>query len=331
MQAEYQDWMPRIKASGSLRAVLGVDVTSEIAGLVRTVYFKPGSEVTMNDLLVELNIDSEKAQLASLEATLELSKITYERDKAQFEANAVSKATLDTDFANLKSNEAQVEEQKAVIAKKIIRAPFSGRLGISLVYPGQYVNPGDKLVTLQSLDPIYVDFYVPQQSINEMAVGKEVTLSTDTYPGKTFKGKITTVNPKVEEKTRNVEVEATIENPEHTLFPGMFGTVEVNTGAPNKYLTLPQTAITYNPYGDIVYIIEENHQKSNKNSKLTVKQTFVKTGEIRGDQVAIISGIKQGDKVVTSGQMKLKNGSTVVINNKVVPSFEVNPNPADEQ
>lgn len=331
MSAQYQDWMPRLKASGSLRAVLGVDVTTEIAGLVRTVDFKPGSEVLMNDLLVELNIDSEKAQLASLEATLELSKITYDRDKAQFEAQAVSKATLDTDAANLKSNGAQVDEQKAVIAKKIIRAPFSGRLGISLVYPGQYVNPGDKIVTLQSLDPIYVDFYVPQQSINDVAVGREVILSTDTYPGKTFKGIITTVNPKVDDKTRNVEVEATIENPEHTLFPGMFGNVEVNTGSPKKFLTLPQTAITYNPYGDIIYIIEEDKQKNKKGSKLSVKQTFVKVGEVRGDQVAIISGINEGDRVVTSGQMKLKNGSTILINNNVVPSFEANPNPPDEE
>ena len=169
---------------------------------------------------------------------------------------------LDADFANLKSYEAQVAEQKAVIAKKLISAPFAGRLGISLVYPGQYVNPGDGVVTLQSLDPIFVDFFVPQQSMNRVELGKNLALTTDAYPGKVFTGKITTINPKVDPKTRNIEIEATLENPEHLLLPGMFGNVTVNVGKQEKFLTLPQNAITYNPYGDIVYLVQEGKKKN---------------------------------------------------------------------
>lgn len=325
MKVEYQDWQPRINSSCSLRAVLGIDITTEAAGLVRSVYFKPGAAVNANELLVELNIDSEKAQLASLEANYDLAKITYERDKAQYEANAVSKAILDADFANLKSYEAQVAEQKAVIAKKLISAPFAGRLGISLVYPGQYVNPGDGVVTLQSLDPIFVDFFVPQQSMNRVELGKDLALTTDAYPGKVFTGKITTINPKVDPKTRNIEIEATLENPEHLLLPGMFGNVTVNVGKQEKFLTLPQNAITYNPYGDIVYLVQEGKKKIKGKNVLTVQQTFVVVGEKRGDQVAILSGIKAGDRIVTGGQMKLKNGTIVEINNKVTPSFDANP------
>lgn len=331
MKVAYQEWQPSIKASGSSRAILGVDVTTEIAGLVRNIYFIPGAEVEANELLIALNTDTERAQLASLEATLELAKITYERDKAQYEASAVSKATLDTDFANLKSNEAQVEEQKSVIAKKTIRAPFAGRLGISAVNPGQYVNPGDKVVTLQSLDPIYVDFFVPQQAMNKIELGSMVELTTDTYPGKKFTGKITTINPKVDSKTRNIEIEATLANPEHTLLPGMFANVEVKVEKPKKYLTLPQNAITYNPYGDLVYLIKEDTKKKNGKKLLTVQQTFVVLGERRGNQVAIVSGINEGDRVVTSGQMKLKNGSIITINNKITPNFDANTIAPDEK
>lgn len=319
MKAGYSSWQSIITASGSLRAIQGVSVTSELAGMVNTILFVPGAIVQQGDLLVQLNINADVAQLHSLQANAELAKITYDRDFAQFKAKGVSKAVVDSDAANLKSLNAQVEQQIATIAKKTIRAPFAGRLGISAVNLGQYVNPGDKVVTLQQLDPIYVDFYVPQQQLAQLAVGMPVTVKSDAFPGKTFFGKVTTIDPLIDVNTRNVEVEATISNPDFSLAPGMFATTQVTIGEPKKYLTLPQTAITFNPYGDIVYVIEKSKDENGK-SILIANQSFVTTGETRGDQIAILKGLKAGDVVVTSGQLKLKNHMQVVINNSVVPA-----------
>jgi membrane fusion protein (multidrug efflux system) len=330
MKVEYQPWQSTIKASGSLRAVQGINVTAEIPGIVRAIHFTPGAFVKKDELLIELNADSEIAQLHSLEAIAELAKITYARDKIQFKANAVSQATLDADDADLKNKEAQIASQAAIVAKKTIRAPFTGRLGISGVNSGQYVNPGDNLVTLQSLDPVYVDFFIPQKMLSQIKTGLTMSLTTDTYPNLPFMGKITTINPIVDTKTRNVQVEATICNPESKLLPGMFGSVEINTGNEQRFLTLPQTAISFNPYGEIVYIIEETGKDKKGNPTYIAKQSFVKTGETRGDQVAILEGLKEGDSVVTSGQLKLKNGTPIVINNAVVPSNNPAPKPVDE-
>jgi membrane fusion protein (multidrug efflux system) len=330
MKAEYLDWQPKIRAVGSLRAVRGVDVTTEIAGLVRSLHFRPGQDVREGQLLVQLNADSDIAQLHSLEAAAELAKTVYERDSKQFAVRAVSQATLDSDAADLKSKLALAAQQKAVVDKKSIIAPFSGRLGISTVNPGQYLNPGDKIVTLQALDRLYIDFYLPQQELARTSTGQEVVLTTDTYPGQIFSGKISTVNPKVDTDTRNFQAEATIANPGHKLLPGMYASVEILSGGTRRYLTLPQTAITYNPYGDIVYIVEESGKGPGGKAELTVKQAFVTLGGTRGDQVAVLSGIKEGDIVVTSGQVKLRSGSTVIINNKAQPSNEIAPKPVDE-
>ena len=330
MKAGYSSWQPLIKASGSLRAIKGVSVTSELAGMVQTISFVPGAIVNQGDLLVQLNINSDVAQLHSLQANAELAKINYDRDVAQFKANGVSKAVVDSDAANLKSLNAQVDQQVATVAKKTIRAPFTGRLGISAVNPGQYINPGDKVVTLQQLDPIYADFYVPQQELAKLKVGMGVTILADTFPGKSFHGKITTIDPLVDTSTRNVEVEATIENNELLLTPGMFSTVEVVIGMPQRYLTLPQTAITFNPYGDIVYILKQTGKDKNGKPVLTATQSFVTTGETRGDQITILKGLKAGDTVVTSGQLKLKNNTQVTINNSIVPSNNPAPKVVDE-
>lgn len=344
IEAKNQPWQPKINASGSMRAIKGVDVTTELAGMVKSIQFTPGTSVKEGTLLVQLNDDAEVAQLDALLAAQDIARITLERDKAQFAVQAVSQQTLDNDAATLKSAQAQVNQQKATIDKKIIRAPFTGRLGISNVNPGQYVNPGDKIVTLQALDPIYVDFYLPQQNLKLIKQGMPVTLTTDSYPGKTFTGKITTINPIVEAATRNIQVEATIRNPNQLLLPGMFSTVEVSTGKPEQFLTLPQTAISYNPYGEIAYIVKEQediqddkNKKSKDKSKdkkdkpvLIAHQTFVTVGEARGDQTTVLSGIKPGDIVVTSGQLKLKNGSHVVINNNVVPTNNPAPNVVNE-
>lgn len=317
---KYSDWLSELKASGSLRAIRGVNVTTELAGMVSTIYFTPGAAVNEGTPLVQLNANSDLGQLHALEASAELAVITYNRDKKQYAVHAISKETLDTDAGNVKNLQAQVDAQAATVAKKSIRAPFTGRLGISAVNPGQYLNAGDKIVTLQALDPIYADFYVPQQYLTDLKVGQPVSLAVEGFSGKQFSGTITTIDPAFDTSTRNVEVEATFTNPTYELTPGMFVNVKVTTGQPKHFLTLPQTAISYNPYGAIVFIIKQDGTDKKGQPNLVANQIFVVTGETRGDQVAILQGLKEGDQVVTSGQLKLKNGSQIAINNSVVPS-----------
>jgi membrane fusion protein (multidrug efflux system) len=269
------------------------------------------------------------AQLHALEADAALAEVNYKRNKEQFAIEGISKAALDTDEANVKSKNAIATQQAAVVAKKTIRAPFSGRLGIININLGQFINPGDKMVTLQSLDPIYVDFYLPQQDLPKISINQSIKLTSDAYPDGIFKGKITTINPILDPITRNVIVEASLENREKKLLPGMYGVVDITIGSPKEYLTLPQAAITYNPYGDAVYILKEKEKDKKKDKEgnpiFVAHQKFVTLGETRGDQVQILKGLERGDLVVTAGQLKLKNGSLAFINNKVVPTN--NPNP----
>jgi membrane fusion protein, multidrug efflux system len=327
--ARMQPWQPQLTAIGTVRAMRGVDVTTEIAGLVRTIYFKSGDDVRKGQVLVQLNADADRALLHSLEAEAELAKTTFKRDKQQFDVKAISQATLDVSQADLKSKMAQVDQQAAVLDKKTIRAPFNGRVGISTVNPGQYLIPGDRIVTLQSFNSVYVDFFLPQQDISRIVLGQTVVVTTDTYPGRDFEGKITAVNPKVDPQTRNIEVEATIANPKHDLLPGMFTSVQVQAGEMEHYITLPQTAVTYNPYGETVFVVERANQGPGGKPELIAKQTFVTTGSSRGDQVAVLKGIKVGDTIVTGGQLKLKSGNRVIINNIIQPSNEAAPHPTD--
>ena len=342
-----QDWQPALAAVGSVVPVRGVDVTTEIAGLVRELHFKSGQDVKKGDVLVELNADADKAQLASLEAAAELSATVLKRDKAQFEAQAIAQAQVDADAADLKSKRALAAQQQANIDKKTIRAPFSGKLGITTVNPGQYLNPGDKIVTLQTIDPIYVDFNLPQKQLGALQVGQVVNVTSDGFAGVVFPGKITAISPKVDTTTRNVVVEATLANPKRQLLPGMFANASVEVGEKKHYLTLPQTAITYNPYGSTVFVVLTADEaaaaakaaasgasaaapaQAASGNGLVVQQTFVTTGETRGDQVAILKGLKEGQQVVTSGQLKLKNGTSVVIDNSVVPANSPNPTPQE--
>lgn len=343
-----QDWQPSLAAVGSVTPVRGVDVTTEISGLVREIHFKSGQDVKKGEVLVELNADADKAQLAALEAAADLSATVLKRDKAQFEAQAIAQAQVDADAADLKSKRALADQQRANIDKKTIRAPFAGRLGITTVNPGQYVNPGDKIVTLQTIDQVYVDFNLPQKSVGQLAVGQVVNVTTDGFPGVVFPGKITAISPKVDTTTRNVVVEATLPNPKRQLLPGMFANAAVEVGDKKHYLTLPQTAITYNPYGSTVFVVLTADQAAAQaranaassgaapapaaaasGSGLVVQQAFVTTGETRGDQVAILSGLKEGQQVVTSGQLKLKNGTSIVIDNSVVPANSPNPTPQE--
>ena len=331
MIAKYDSWQPELGAVGTLRAVRGVDVTTEVGGLVRSIEFKSGDEVKADQVLAQLNADADVAQLRALEAAAELAATIYERDRKQLEVEAVSQAQVDADAGDLKAKRAQVAQQQALIAKKTIRAPFSGKVGINLVNRGQFLNPGDKLVTLQQLDPVFVDFALPQQNLPLLAIGRKVTLTTDAYKDTPFEGKISAVSPKVDADTRTLQVEATIPNPKRTLLPGMFGAVNVSAGAEQRYLTLPQTAITFNPYGNTVYVVAQSDKKDAKGqSMLVAQQVFVTTGPQRGDQIAIVSGIKEGDQVVTSGGSKLKNGTPVVVNNSVQPANSPNPRPQEK-
>lgn len=326
MKVSYSPWQPQIHAVGSLRAIRGVNVTTELAGMVQAIYFAPGAVATENATLVQLNADTDVAQLNALRAQAELANVTYERDRAQYKAQAISKATLDADSANLKNLQAQVAAQTAILDKKTIRAPFSGRLGISAINRGQYLNPGDKVVTLQQLDPIYIDFYVPQQAFMQLAVGQPVRVTVDAFPGEIFSGNITTIDPLVDTTTRNMEVEATLANPKLHMIPGMFAAVTVNTGKAQRFLTLPQTAVSFNSYGSVVFVVKKTEQKDSDDEPiLTVKQQLITTGEVRGDQVTVLQGLQEGDEVVTSGQLKLKNGTQVVIDNSVVPANRAAP------
>ena len=323
---QYADWQPQVQAVGSLRAIHGVEVTTEVAGLVRNVAFKSGADARVGQTLVQLNADPDAAQLQALMAEANLAALTYHRDYIQYQAQAIGKAQLDTDAANLKSTREQEAAQAALVAKKTVRAPFSGRLGITTINPGQYLNPGDPIVTLESVDPIYVDFRLPQDNLSRVRVGQTVHVATDTFPGKDFVGKITSIDPLVDPSTRNFQAEAIVQNPEHKLLPGMFVRTTVDAGTQERYLTLPQTAITYNPYGETVYIVRN---PSKPGGHPTADLTFVTLGPTRGDQVAVVKGLKEGDVVVTSGQLKIKNGTQLVVNNSVLPLNEANPTPQE--
>jgi membrane fusion protein, multidrug efflux system len=328
--AAYQEWQPRLEAVGSLRAVKGADLALEVAGIVAEIDFNSGDDVEAGAPLLRLIADDDVAKLRSLEATAQLAQITYQRDEKQFKAQAVSQATLDADAANLKNANAQVAEQQAVVNKKVIRAPFAGHLGIRSVDLGQYLSPGTPIVTLQALDPIYLDFYLPQQAIEQARVGQTVTVTVDTYPDQTFTGEITAINPKVDANSRNVQVRATLKNADHKLVPGMYARVNIVTGTPLRYVTLPQTAVTYNPYGSTVYLVEEKGRDAKGEPRRIARQTFITTGPTRGDQVAVLNGIKEGDIVVSAGQIKLHNGSSLAINNDIQPTADANPTPREQ-
>jgi membrane fusion protein (multidrug efflux system) len=329
-RAGYSEWQAKIEAVGSLRAVKGADLSLEVAGIVDSILFNSGDDVEQGAELLKLRADDDFAKLESLRAMADLSQIVNDRDQKQFKMQAVSQATLDTDAANLKNAKAQVDQQQAMIEKKILRAPFAGHLGIRAVDVGQYLSPGTLIVTLQALDPIYLDFFVPQQSVAQIGLGQAVVAHVDAFKEQKFVGEITAINPKVEAGSRNVQVRATLKNPDHKLLPGMYATVDISTGAPQNYITLPQTAITYNPYGNTVYIIDSKAAEGDGKPQLVARQTFVTTGATRGDQVAVLKGVTEGDMVVTAGQIKLHNGSAVIIDNTVTPTADAAPVPVDQ-
>lgn len=328
--AEFMDWLPKLKAVGSLQAVQGAEISAEVPGIVANIHFKQGDNVQYGTPLLQLRAGDDIAKLQSLKATAQLARITYLRDQAQFRAKAISKQTLDVDKANLDVALANVNQQQALVDKNLIRAPFTGRLGVRLVDVGQYLEAGASIGTLQALDPIFVDFFLPQQALATLKSGQKVTLETDAYPTQKFTGAITVINPKIDINTRNVLVRATLNNPAHKLLPGMYVTVAVATGQAQRYITLPRTAITFNSFGATVYRIEKSGQDEKGKPKLIAKQSFVTTGDTRGDQVAVLKGINEGDIVVTSGQIKLHNDAPVAIDNSVQPTNDSAPQPTDQ-
>jgi membrane fusion protein (multidrug efflux system) len=327
--AQKTPWQPTLSSVGSVVAINGASLSSETSGIVDTIDFKSGDTVPAGTVLLTLRPNNDPALLAQLQATASLDAVTLRRDIGQLHADAVSQATVDTDRANLAAAQAQVASQQALIAEKTIKAPFAGTLGIRQVDLGEYLAAGTAVVTLQQLNPLFVDFYLPQQDLSQVAVGQQVTVSIDAFAGKSFSGTIAAINPLVDTTTRTVQVRAVIQNPDMLIKPGMFATVDINVGAAQQLVTLPQTAVTYNPYGSTVYLVHDVKNSAGKDM-LTAEQTFVTTGQTRGDQVAVLNGVNPGDQVVTAGQMKLKTGSPVVINNSIEPSNNPNPNPPNE-
>lgn len=323
------EWQERLEAVGTLRAVRGADLSLEVPGVVEEINFQSGDDVEEGKLLLRLRDNDEVAKLKSLEAMERLYTLTYERNLTLRKTQAVSQAVVDSDIANLENFKAQVTQQKAIINKKSLRAPFAGKLGLRQVDLGQYLPAGTIIATLQALTPIYADFYLPQQAINQIRVGQPVMAHVDAYPGKTFNGAISAINPKVETGTRNVQVRATLDNADHALLPGMHVTVDVVIGTPQHLVTVPQTAISYNPYGNLVYVVDAASKGAEGKDDLVARQTFVTLGATRGDQVAVLKGVEDGQVVVTAGQMKLRNGIPVVVNNAVQPTNDPKPQPTD--
>lgn len=333
-KAQSSDWQPTIDAVGSLRAVRGADLSLEVPGVVEEILFQSGDEVQEGQILLRLRNQDEVAKLQSLEATAQLAQITYDRDVKQLKAQAISQAIVDNDKANLRNARAQVAQQQAIVDKKVLRAPFGGKLGLRQVDLGQFLSAGTVIATLQSLDPIFVDFLLPQQAVARLAVGSKVETRVDAFPDRVFAGTITAINPKIETASRNVQVRATVPNADQKLLPGMFATVQLQTGATERLVTLPQTAVSYNPYGSLVYLVDDKGQGPDKDPDgkphLVARQVFVTTGATRGDQVAILKGVAEGDTVVTSGQIKLRNGVPIVIDNRVVPANDPAPKIVDQ-
>ncbi|MGA7105711.1 MAG: efflux RND transporter periplasmic adaptor subunit [Candidatus Deferrimicrobiaceae bacterium] len=322
--ATAESWETKLTAVGSLTAVQGVTVASELSGKVVEIAFQSGAKVKQGDLLVRQDTSVEEAQLPGAAAQADLTQTILARDAKMLAEQIISQVDYDTSAANHEQATALVNQIRATIAKKTIRAPFSGRLGIRQVNLGQLLREGDPIVTLQALDPIYVDFTFPQQELARLRPGLPVRVTCDCLPGPTIDGRVTAVNPLVDSDTRNIQVQATVGNQEEKLRPGMFVNVAVGLPVRQKVLAIPATAVLYAPYGDSVFVVVDD--KEGKRGK-TLRQQFVRLGEKRGDFVAVTDGLKQGETIVSTGVFKLRNGQAVVIDNTLAPSFRENPGP----
>jgi membrane fusion protein (multidrug efflux system) len=326
--AEQETWPSTLSVVGTTAPVHGVTVSADLPGTVDTITFDSGSFVHEGDVLVKLDTRQERAQLAALEAQRDLAKINYDRTQQLVNEGVISRQDYDKSTAEQKQTEANVGEIKATIQRKTIRAPFSGILGIRQVNLGQYMSAGTAIVSLQALNPIYANFNVPQQVMSQMRPGQSVKISTDGASGHEYTGRVNALESTVDESTRNVQVQATLANADNKLRPGMFVQVEVGVGVRRSLFPLPASAINYAPFGDSVYIVTDLKGPDGKTYR-GVRQQFIKIAGARGDQVGIVSGLHQGDEVVTSGAFKLRNGAAVAVNNKIQPGNDPSPQPED--
>ena len=326
--ASQSEWQPTLDTIGNVVAINGVTVSTDLAGIVDKIAFTSGTVVKAGDLLVHLNTDQEQAQLEQAQAQWTLAQLTLNRDRDLLAKRTISQQDYDTAEATYRQMQATADQYKALIARKTLRAPFDGVVGIRQVNLGQYLNTGDAVVTLQSFDPIYVNFTLPQQELSKLAVGQEVNVRLDAYGERVFTGKINAVNALVDQATRNVQVQATLPNSELKLRPGMFAKVSVIMPEREPVIALPVSSVHYAPYGDSVFIVTDDKDENGKPIK-SVKEQFVKLGSARGDLVSVTSGVKPGDEVVTSGVFRLRSGAPVLINNKVQPDSEASPTPAN--
>jgi len=324
-----EDWAPMLSAVGAVSAVQGAMVSTELAGTVSEIMFQNGGVAKKGDVILKLDASQEEALLRSAEAEAELARTDLERTRGLASQNVVSKAELDAAESKFRRLTAVVDQMRSNIRKKTIVAPFDGELGIRQVNVGQMINAGQQVVLLQSLDPVYVDFALPQQHLQNLSTGLEARVRTDALPGREFVGKLTAINSAVDTVTRNVTLQATLENPDHALRPGMFIKIDIVLPEKHKSLVIPGSAISYAPYGDSVFVIEK--QKDNKTGKQSqvLRQQFVRVGEARGDFVSITTGLKAGETVVGTGVFKLRNGMAVAINNDLAPKPQINPTPID--
>lgn len=325
--AAAQDWENTISATGSVLAVQGVTVAAEVPGKIVKISFEPGATVKAGDLLVQLDTTTEEAQLRAAEASASLAKANLERARELRQANTNSPAELDAADAQAKQATAQAEGIRTVIAKKTIRAPFAGRLGLRHVNLGQILREGDAITTLQTLDPVYVNFSLPQQQLGFVAPGSTVRIRTDAAPGETFEGKVNAISPEVDMATRNIRVQATIQNRGEKLRSGMFATVDVVLPSRTQALAIPVTAVLHAPYGDSVFVVDEKKDEKSGKAALILRQQFIRIAGNRGDFVNVVDGLKPGEQVVTSGVFKLRPGMPVTIDNKLAPPAELNPKP----
>jgi membrane fusion protein (multidrug efflux system) len=324
-----EDWAPTLRAVGSISAVQGAVISAELAGVVSEVAFENGGTAKKGDLLVQLDASAEEAQLHSAEADLELARADLERSRDLVARKVISKAEIDAAESKFKQKSGAVDQMRSMITKKTVRAPFDGQLGIRQVNVGQSLIAGQEVVPLTALDSLFADFALPQQDLGKLSSGLEVHVTTDALPGRVFTGKLTAVNSMVNVTTRNVMLQATLENPEHLLRPGMFAKVEVILPEKHKSLVIPGSAISYAPFGDSVFVIEKKKDEKTGKESQTIRQQFVRVGEARGDFVSISKGLKAGETVVGTGVFKLRNGLAVTINNDLAPKPQIDPTPVD--
>ena len=324
-----EDWAPVLASVGSISAVQGAVVASELGGVVSQVAFENGGAAKKGDLLVQLDASAEEAQLHSAEADLELARADLARARDLAARKVIATSEIDAAESKFKQKQAGVDQMRSMITKKTVRAPFDGQLGIRQVNVGQMINVGQQVVPLTSLDPVFADFAMPQQYLGQLSDGLEVRVTTDALPGRVFNGRLSAINSMVDTSTRNVALQATLSNPDHALRPGMFAKVEVVLPQKQKTLVVPGSAISYAPFGDSVFVIEKKKDPKTGEESQTIRQQFVRIGEARGDFVSIVQGLKASETVVSTGVFKLRNGMSVTINNALAPKPQLNPTPAD--